>query len=70
MPNARNIAKSVTLMRNCTSFGVAAAPPKEVQFRINVNDLAVLRALGIDPTRKVKKTRRVEPLAQANEEPR
>jgi len=49
---------------------VAAAPPKEVQFRINVNDLAVLRALGIDPTRKVKKTRRVEPLAQTNEEPR
>jgi hypothetical protein len=49
---------------------VPAAPPKEVQFRINVNDLAVLRALGIDPTRKVKKTRRVEPLAQANEEPR
>lgn len=30
------------------------AVPKEVQFRINVNDLAMLRGLGIDPTRKVK----------------
>ena len=36
---------------------------KEVQFRINVNDLSLLRSLGIDPTRKVKTTRRVEPLA-------
>lgn len=26
----------------------------EVQFRINVNDLALLRSLGIDPTRKVR----------------
>lgn len=42
-------------------------PPKEVQFRINVNDLAMLRALGIDPTRKVKAARRVEPLAQGSE---
>ena len=41
-------------------------PPKEVQFRINVNDLALLRALGIDPTRKVRSTRRVEPIAQSN----
>ena len=40
-----------------------AKPPKEVQFRINVNDLAMLRSLGIDPTRKVKSARRVEPLA-------
>lgn len=37
---------------------------KEVQFRINVNDLALLRALGIDPTRKVRSMRRIEPLAQ------
>jgi hypothetical protein len=37
---------------------------KEVQFRINVNDLALLRALGIDPTRKVRATRRIGPLAQ------
>jgi hypothetical protein len=42
---------------------VVAAPPKEVQFRINVNDLSMLRSLGIDPTRKVKSARRVEPLA-------
>lgn len=41
-------------------------PPKEVQFRINVNDLALLRALGIDPTRKVRSTRRVEQIAQSN----
>lgn len=46
---------------------VPATPPKEVQFRINVNDLAMLRAIGIDPTRKVKGARRVEPLAQASE---
>ena len=47
---------------------VPAEPPKEVQFRINVNDLAMLRALGIDPTRKVKAARRVEPLAQTSDE--
>ena len=41
---------------------------KEVQFRINVNDLALLRALGIDPTRKVRSLRRVEPLAQNSDE--
>ena len=46
---------------------VPATPPKEVQFRINVNDLSMLRSLGIDPTRKVKGARRVEPLAQASE---
>lgn len=45
-----------------------AEPPREVQFRINVNDLALLRALGIDPTRKVRGHRRVEPLAPAPEE--
>ena len=42
--------------------------PREVQFRINVNDLAMLRALGIDPTRKVKAARRAEPLAQTSDE--
>ncbi len=42
---------------------VPATRAKEVQFRINVNDLSMLRSLGIDPTRKVKSTRRVEPLA-------
>src|SRR5258705_12905145 len=41
-----------------------ATPPREVQFRINVNDLSLLRSLGIDPTRKVRSARRVAPLAQ------
>lgn len=50
-----------------TEAVTVARPPREVQFRINVNDLAMLRGLGIDPTRKVKGTRRVEPLAQASE---
>lgn len=53
-----------------STLPVPATPPKEVQFRINVNDLALLRALGIDPTRKVRTARRVEPLAQTNEESR
>jgi hypothetical protein len=47
---------------------VVAEPAREIQFRINVNDLALLRALGIDPTRKVKSTRRIEPLARSSEE--
>jgi hypothetical protein len=42
---------------------VSTRHAKEVQFRINVNDLSMLRSLGIDPTRKVKSARRVEPLA-------
>ena len=41
---------------------------KDVQFRINVNDLSLLRGLGIDPTRKVRSARRVEPLAQNSDE--
>jgi hypothetical protein len=41
---------------------------KDVVFRININDLALLRALGIDPTRKVRTLRRVEPIAQSTEE--
>lgn len=41
---------------------------KDVQFRINVKDLALLRSLGIDPTRKVRTARRVEPLAQTSDE--
>jgi hypothetical protein len=41
---------------------------REVQFRIDVNDLALLRALGIDPTRKVKSLRRVERLAAASDD--
>jgi hypothetical protein len=47
---------------------VTTEPVREVQFRINVNDLAMLRALGIDPTRKVRGARRVEPLAQTSDE--
>ena len=45
-----------------------AQPAREVQFRINVNDLAMLRSIGIDPTRKVKGARRVTPLAQTSDE--
>lgn len=41
---------------------------KEIQFRINVNDLALLRALGIDPTRKVRHARRVAALPAASDE--
>lgn len=47
---------------------VPAKPAREVQFRINVNDLAMLRGLGIDPTRKVRAARRVEPLTQTSDE--
>ncbi len=39
---------------------------KEIQFRININDLALLRALGIDPTRKVRTTRRIEPITPSS----
>ena len=41
---------------------------KEIQFRININDLALLRALGIDPTRKVRTTRRIEPISTPSDE--
>ncbi len=41
---------------------------KDVQFRINISDLSLLRALGIDPTRKVRTTRRIEPLAPSSDE--
>lgn len=34
--------------------------PRDIQFRINVPDLAFLRSVGIDPTRKVKVTKRLE----------
>ncbi|HEX2060984.1 MAG TPA: hypothetical protein VHK90_09605 [Thermoanaerobaculia bacterium] len=47
---------------------VPSTPPREVQFRIDVRDLNFLRSVGIDPTRKVKSARRVEPLAPASEE--
>ena len=45
-----------------------ASTNKEAQFRINVNDLSLLRSLGIDPTRKVRTARRVEPLGQSRDE--
>lgn len=41
---------------------------KHVQFRINVNDLGFLRSLGIDPTRKVKRARSVEPLKHTSDD--
>jgi len=41
---------------------------KDAQFRINVNDLSLLRSLGIDPTRKVRSARRVEPLGQSRDD--
>ncbi len=40
---------------------------KEIQFRININDLALLRSLGIDPTRKVRTARRVEPILPSSD---
>jgi hypothetical protein len=40
----------------------------QVQFRINVNDLAMLRSLGIDPTRRVKLPRRLEARSQPDGE--
>ena len=45
--------------------GMLVKSDKQVQFRIDVNDLALLRALGIDPTRKVRGARRAEPLPAA-----
>jgi hypothetical protein len=46
----------------------SASSGKEAQFRINVNDLSLLRSLGIDPTRKVRSARRVEPLGQSRDD--
>jgi hypothetical protein len=46
---------------------VARNDGRDGQFRINVNDLALLRALGIDPTRKVRTARRLEPLGQSSD---
>lgn len=45
-----------------------AAGKDTAQFRINVNDLSLLRSLGIDPTRKVRSMRRVEPLGQSRDD--
>ncbi len=56
--------------RRASRVVVAGVSDKKVQFRINVNDLALLRSSGIDPTRKVKTcwARRIEPLRQGNDE--
>ena len=48
--------------------GALVISDKDVQFRINVNDLGLLRALGIDPTRKVRSSRRAEPLAATSDD--
>jgi hypothetical protein len=48
--------------------GALVISDKDVQFRINVNDLSLLRALGIDPTRKVRGSRRAEPLAATSDD--
>lgn len=56
--------RPATAEQPSTSTELVVKNDKEVQFRINVNDLALLRALGIDPTRKVRSMRRIEPLAQ------
>jgi hypothetical protein len=48
--------------------GMLVKSDRQVQFRINVNDLALLRALGIDPTRKVRGARRAEKLPAASDE--
>jgi hypothetical protein len=52
-----------------TGAEIVVRKDKEVQFRINVNDLALLRNLGIDPTRKVRAPRRIEaPLPAASDD--
>ena len=48
--------------------GMLVKSNREVQFRIDVHDLAMLRALGIDPTRKVRGARRPEPLAATSDD--
>lgn len=48
--------------------GMLVKSDKQVQFRIDVNDLAMLRAMGIDPTRKVRGARRPEPLAASSDD--
>jgi hypothetical protein len=50
------------------SAEVIVKSDKEIQFRININDLALLRSLGIDPTRKVRTTRRIEPISSSSDE--
>ena len=47
---------------------VAVKSSKDVQFRININDLALLRSLGIDPTRKVRTARRIEQITTPSDD--
>ena len=54
--------------RHLLPRGCSVKSDREVQFRINVNDLALLRALGIDPTRKVRGARRVAKLPATSDE--
>jgi hypothetical protein len=52
--------------------GSAIAPgkrKKDIQFRIDVNDLSFLKSVGIDPTRKVKAAKRLELPAPESSEP-
>lgn len=47
---------------------IAVKSSKDVHFRININDLALLRSLGIDPTRKVRTARRIEPITTPSDD--
>jgi hypothetical protein len=69
--NKQDDDESVTASITAAPADAADAPQtamvksdKSVQFRINVNDLALLRQLGIDPTRRVRTARRIEPLGE------
>lgn len=61
------LAPAAAASHEMTPAVVARNDGREAQFRINVNDLALLRALGIDPTRKVRTARRLEPLGLSSE---
>jgi hypothetical protein len=51
-----------------TGAEIVVRKDKDVQFRINVSDLALLRNLGIDPTRKVRAPRRIEALPATSDD--
>ena len=38
----------------------AGLAPTDVRFRIDINDLNFLRSVGIDPTRRVRSTKKLE----------
>ena len=60
------IASSTTSAAEPQQQTAVVRSDRTVQFRIDVNDLALLRSLGIDPTRRVRTARRVEPLRNSN----